>query len=215
MKIYFVRHGESILNLQEIHQNGAVPLSKEGLKQAKRVGKRLAKMPVDSIISSPFERARQTAELIGEAMEKQIAFSSLFVEIKRPTEIEGRPVHDPEVVTIKNMIVENWHDPSWRHSDEENFYDLKDRAIKALKYLTTLKGENVVVVIHGEILRMLVSIMIFGEDLDASQFKKMRVFFNLSNTGLTICEYEKNTWKLVTWNDHAHLKNALIAKYKN
>lgn len=215
MKIYFVRHGESILNLQEIHQNGAVPLSKEGLKQAKRVGKRLTKIPVDRIISSPFARAKQTAELIGEAMGKQVAFSSLFVEIKRPTEIEGRPVHDPEVLTIKTKIVENWHDPHWRHSDEETFYDIKGRAMKALKYLATLKSENVVVVIHGEILRMLVSVMIFGEDLDAHQFKKMRVFFNLSNTGLTICEYEKGSWKLVTWNDHAHLKNALVAKYKN
>lgn len=215
MKIYFVRHGESILNLQEIHQNGAVPLSKEGLKQAKRAGKRLIKIPVDHIISSPFERAKQTAELIGDALGKQVEFSSLFVEIKRPTEIEGKSVRDPKVVTIKNKILENWHDPSWRHSDEETFYDIKGRAIEALTYLTTLKSENVVVVIHGEILRMLVSVMIFGEDLDAHQFKKMRTFLNLSNTGLTICEYEKNSWKLVTWNDHAHLKNALVARYKN
>lgn len=205
MKVYFVRHGESILNQQEIHQNGKVRLSNEGLKQAKKVAKRFQHVPVDVIISSSFIRAHQTAHEIGKKLNQDVITSELFVEFKRPTGIEGRSLYDPEVMAIKKKIVDNWHDPQWRYEDEETFYDIRDRAQEAIANIVARKDENILVVLHGQILRMMIAIMLFGKDVTIPQFQSMQRFLHLSNTGVTVCTYTENQWSLLTFNDHSHL----------
>lgn len=212
IKLYLIRHGESTLNIQEIHQTGDVLLSEEGKRQATRVGKRLTKIPIDALITSPFERAKQTAQIIGNAVGKPITISELFVELKRPTHIEGKPINDPQTVEIKNKIMDNWNNSTYHYSDEENFFDLKMRAIKALDYVNKLQKESV---IHAEFIRILLSIMIFGEALEANVYKKVRKALEMSNTGITLCTLENGTWKLQSWNDHSYLKNALVTRYKS
>ncbi len=51
----------------------------------------------------------------------------------------------------------------------------------------------------------MIFVILFGDRKDPELFKLMRNNSELSNTGLTMCEYSKNKWKLLTLNDHAHL----------
>src|SRR5215469_3758364 len=132
MQLYLVRHGESKGNARDLHQFAHVALSARGQRDAHALARRLADRRIESIVSSTLVRARQTAAIIGDVLQKQIVESPLFVEIKRPSVIEGRLTNEPEVVSIKNTILDNWHDPDWRHSDEETFFDLRARAIRAL-----------------------------------------------------------------------------------
>lgn len=215
MKLYLIRHGESTLNVKEVHQDGKVPLSAEGKVQATRIGKRLKKIHIDRVISSPFERARQTAEIIGKNIGKEVLFSNFFTEMKRPTAIEGKFKNDAKIVEIKEKIMNNWENPHWHHSDEENFFELRNRAISAIHYLVELNSENIIVVTHGEFMRIMICVMIFGNDLQPREFKFIRKFLDLSNTGITLCKFDNGVWKLKVWNDHAHLKNALSFEYKN
>ena len=62
MSIYLIRHGQTDLNAARVIQFPDTPLSKRGEEQARRVGERLAKVPVDLVLSSDYVRARQTAE---------------------------------------------------------------------------------------------------------------------------------------------------------
>jgi broad specificity phosphatase PhoE len=64
MEVYLVRHGESQGNAHGIHQDAQVGLSPRGIEDAGALADRLRHVPIDTIISSPFQRAFQTATII-------------------------------------------------------------------------------------------------------------------------------------------------------
>lgn len=205
MKVYLIRHGESEFNAKGLHQHGGVPLSANGLLQTESLAKRFSNIPVDLIIASPYERTKQTAEAITKVVNKPIRFEPLLREVKRPTEVEGKSFDDPATVAIRRKMEENYTNLEWRHSDEENFSDFKKRGLEALRLIENIKGENIVVVSHAEMIRMLVALMMFGDDLTPDELSHVSKFFRSSNTGITICEYINEDWDMFTWNDHAHL----------
>ncbi|MEG0073797.1 MAG: histidine phosphatase family protein [Clostridia bacterium] len=62
MEIIFVRHAQSVGNLEKkLCGSTDFPLSKQGEKQAKAIGKYLSNMQLDKIYSSPMLRAIDTA----------------------------------------------------------------------------------------------------------------------------------------------------------
>jgi broad specificity phosphatase PhoE len=206
MKIYFVRHGESENFAANQQQGDTSPLSPKGIEQAESLAKRFINTPVDLIISSPHQRAKQTAEIINKNLNKELIIEDLLKENIKPTELDNKSSDDPEVVKIKKQLFEHFDDPEWRYSDEENFFDIKDRAEKALKYLVNLKKENVLVVSHGTIIRMIFVIMMFGKDFTRKEFSAVQEFFGMENTGISIAEQGGyRGWKMQTWNDTTHL----------
>ena len=61
MVLLIVRHGRTVANAEGLLQ-GRVdnPLDEEGVRQAKQIGAALG--PIDVVVSSPLQRALQTAE---------------------------------------------------------------------------------------------------------------------------------------------------------
>jgi broad specificity phosphatase PhoE len=200
MQLYLVRHGESEGNARDLHQYAHVGLSDRGKQEARGLAERLADVSIETIISSTLVRALQTASIIGDVLDKPVVESSLFVEIKRPSEIEGRPQTEPGVVSIKSAILDNWHDPEWRHSDEETFFDLRTRAIHALDFIADQRAESLLIVTHGQFVRLLVSVMALGADLLPREFMQLQRFLTMSNCGVTRCEHRSGNWTLLTWN---------------
>ena len=206
MKLYFVRHGESKLNVLGIHQNAQTELSAKGIQQAKFVANRFRDIKIDLIVASDYLRAQQTAEEIGRSVQKNTVFTPLLREQKRPTVIEGKQVNDPDVLRIHEITRNNVKLTDWHFSDEENFTDLKKRATQFIEYVNLLTEENVLAITHGIILRMIISLLVFGKGLTFTEFDRFRDVFSMNNTGITLCEKTKDgQWKLITWNDHAHL----------
>ena len=65
MKLYFIRHGETVWNTQAKLQGKAdIPLNQEGVALARVTGEALADVPFAAIYSSPLKRALQTAQLV-------------------------------------------------------------------------------------------------------------------------------------------------------
>ncbi len=63
--IYLVRHGQTVWNEEgRLCGSSDVPLSDEGLAQARKLAARLKDIDITAIYSSPLLRARQTAEAI-------------------------------------------------------------------------------------------------------------------------------------------------------
>ncbi len=205
MRLYIVRHGETDLNAQKIHQDHSGRLSSQGVQQAKKIAERFKHISVDRILASPYDRTQHTAEIIAEVVQKPIEYTPLLVEIKRPTIIEGKLYDAPEAIAIKNQIYERFHDPDYRHSDEESFQDLRDRSAVLLHHLLSLPDRNLLLVTHGEFMKVLISVMIFGHDIDPQNALKLYQSLKMSNTGLTICDWNGELWKLISWNDQAHL----------
>ncbi len=65
MNLLLVRHGETSWNREGRYQGRTdIPLSDEGLAQARRLGDRLASVTIDVAMASPLSRARVTAETV-------------------------------------------------------------------------------------------------------------------------------------------------------
>lgn len=212
-RIYLVRHGESEANSAHIHGFGDSPLTSSGRAQADYVASRVAKLPIDTIISSSMTRAHETAEAIAAKTGLPLVVSDLFVECMGPTQIMGKSYTDPDAVSAITQVDENFG-PGYRFNDEENFDDLKERAEKALAYLARVEGSHIAVATHGLFLRVLLASAVFGAQMSARECYHCMWGFETQNTGITILDYvaedyigntRKNPWRVWVYNDHAHL----------
>lgn len=206
MTVYFVRHGEGHHNANNLYSLPEFELTEKGKGEAKAAGGRLKNLPIQLLLVSSFKRTQQTAEIINQEIgNKPIILSDLPVEVRRPSEIAGKRMDLPENKEIRRLMDENSHDPNWRYSDEENFYDLKKRAAEFLKHLEEYKEEHIGVVSHSVFIKMVGLLIMVGDELTPTMFKKAYHTMKLATSGLTICEFENNLWSVVTWNDQAHL----------
>lgn len=217
MKVYFVRHGQSILNAEGKHQFPETPLSKLGLQQAQAVAARFSSIELDTIWSSPMQRAKQTAQAIASVKGMAIVEEPLLAEIRRPSFVQGKGHDDAAVTEYHQGMQEHVFDDDWKMGDAESFTDTHQRAVAVLRKLESLELDSLAVVSHGIFIVHLLSAMMFGESLTKKTFIPIVSFTNLSNTGLTVCEWNTakspNHWRLQTLNDDAHLgevKNGLF-----
>lgn len=206
--IYFVRHGETENNVKNIRQGPEGPLSVRGKDQALATAKRFPKHKghPQVIISSPYERTKETAGIIGNELNMGVEYSDLLVERKNPTEIVGHEGGEKDVRKIVDRIDKSYHADNLRYSDEENFVDLKERAKKLLDYIKYRPEERIMMVTHSNFLKMVASYMLYGEALNASEYNALNYFNPMDNAGITICSYtthwfKKNEWKIIVWND--------------
>lgn len=207
MKIYFVRHGQTEHNVQFLHQNESTMLSEEGIKQAEILAKRFSKIPVDIIFASPMQRTKQTAEIINKKLKKEIVYTDLIREWKRPVEFEGKKGTDPMVLEVYKTINLHQDDPNWHYSNEENFIEFKGRVKKFLDFLTTeVKQENVLVVSHSGPIKMISLLMGLKDMVRPEIFFGFVDTFRIQNTSITFCKNEKDgLWSVEAFNDHRHL----------
>lgn len=207
--VYFVRHGESEGNVGEKWQDSNAKLTADGREQARLAGDRFINKPIDIILSSTMERGKETAEIISKRIGKDIEFSDLFIERRRPKEQIGHDKNAVSVAFVDEVIRENFSDPKFRFSDEENFEDLKVRAGKLLKFLYERKEDNIVVVTHGFFMRMIIGYVTHGEDLNAKEGEQFVRTFHMDNTGITTIKSNENdnnsSWDVYGWNDCEHL----------
>lgn len=210
--IYFVRHGETVLNAKGIRQGREGALTDRGRAQALETAKRFPKEKgkPEVMIASPFERTIETASILSAELNMPVEYSDLLVERKNPTEIIGHAGTEPEVKKIVDLIDKSFHDDNYRYSDEENFADMKERAKKLLEYIKSRPEQRIIMVTHSIFLKMFVSYMLLGENLTAFKYNELSYLNPIENGGITICAYiqEKRwfrkpteEWRLITWND--------------
>jgi probable phosphoglycerate mutase len=206
--IYFIRHGQTELNSKGIRQGPDGPLSPQGVKQVAEVAKRFPteKGKPKAIIASPFQRTRETADIISKVLNMPVEYCDLLVERKNPTEIVGHAGDEREVRSIVDKIDKAYHDDNLRYSDEENFVDLKERARKLLEYIAGRKENQIIMVTHGIFLKMVAAYILEGDKLTASEYNKLSYFNPMDNAGLTICSrkvgfFGKEKWEILVWNN--------------
>lgn len=207
MKLYLVRHGQSIGNVNKIQQHADTPLSELGMSQANELAKRFKSIPLDLILTSHFKRAQTTAEIVANQVGVKLEINELLREIKRPSALEGKPTMDPVAVEVRAQIRANLNDSLWHHSDEENVHELIIRAKEFLKHIESRSEENILAVSHGIFIGAILGNVIFEDLLTPEIYKAMEGSMHLTNTGITLLERVDNKWHLQTWNDNAHLGN--------
>ncbi len=206
--IYCVRHGETEGNTRKMYQQFTTPLSPQGQKQAQQVAHRALHLEHSVIISSHLTRAKETAACIQKSTKQPLVISELFQERQRPSVIRGKFEDDPEALRIAAHLKEYYYttDTSKRHSDEEFFFEMHQRALLALRFLQDRAESHMIVVSHREFITILTLTAIFGEALTGDIYKTFWSHVQHANTGITKLTYRvEKGWKLHTWSDEAHL----------
>lgn len=211
MKVYLVRHGETEANASLKTQGANEPLSHKGEEQARLIAERFRSLPIGKILTSPHLRTMKTAEEIARVTGKTPEHLSLLKEFSWPSAWIGRLRNDPEIQGVRSQIEENWTvAPDTRILDEETFIEIRDRATKTLELLASIHDttQAVAVVSHARFLKVLISVLIHGPAVSGATASALFYRLSLNNTGLTVAEYDekrKESWSLLTINDHAHL----------
>jgi broad specificity phosphatase PhoE len=208
--IYLVRHGESEINVSDVFMDDfSPPLTEVGKEQSRFLAKRAKNLKFEVLIASPFERTKQTAEMIAAETGHGIEFSDLFVERTLPKTLIGRSRTDPEARAVANAAYMSSEQEGEKIDGTESFSEIKERARKALTFLRDRPEENILVVGHGFFTRVLIAHMLYGEKLSGQEFMPLVWGLRTKNTGISVLRYDPadkhRTWWLLAWNDHAHL----------
>src|SRR3990167_2057024 len=109
--IYFVRHGETESNVKRIKQGPEGSLTEKGREQVLATAKRFPKHKghPQIIYASPFERAKETAEIIAKELNLKIKYTDLLKERKNPSEIIGHWGGELEIKQIIDRIDKSYH----------------------------------------------------------------------------------------------------------
>jgi len=208
--VYLVRHGESTENIEPVFQSDDSTLTANGKQQAHLVAAKLATMPVEVLLSSPTQRARETAEIIAGATNKDILYSPLFVEKIKASAISGKPYADPDADALWREAEESIYTPGLRVQDAENYDDIIRRVDDALKLLQDRDENSIVVVTHGYFLRTIVARVLLRKSITGEGLRNIHKAMKTRNTSITTLRFaeafeEGAAWRLEAYNNFDHL----------
>lgn len=198
----FLRHGESLGNAQSRWQGQSdYPLTDKGRAQTRALAQRwqAEHAKFDLILSSPLGRAKETAEIIGSALQVRVEFDALWLE-RAIGEMEGLTAEEvrqkprPPYTTPYDSI----------GGDGEGDWALYLRAGQALHNLLKRPAGNYLVVSHGGLLNQLMN-TITGV---APHVDPSGVRFRFENTAFARVFYfpHQHRWAIDAVNDRAHLQ---------
>jgi broad specificity phosphatase PhoE len=184
MKLYLVRHAESITNVNHLLDDNSLNhvdnnlLSKTGEQQAAELAKRLAKYKFDIIIISPLKRTGETIKPYLEKKRAKVLVSKLTSEWD-VGDFAGKPT-----TALKEFCASHDLDRlTFKPRNGESLLEVYGRAKRFLTYIKrTFAGKSVLVVGHVNFLKCL-DIAITGQDI-----KDFYAIERLANT--EVKEYE-------------------------
>jgi len=159
--IYIVRHGESEGNIGNVRQSPESNLTQVGIEQSKNIARFFDNIKIDHFISSPFNRAKQTADIIKDFIKVDYIEKDFLRERRRPSEQIGKIKKSPESLESVRMYQEAFVRGE-KYKDGEDFNELMGRVKESFDYLDRLDTENILVVTHGTFLRAFLSFIVLG-----------------------------------------------------
>lgn len=207
--LLFARHGETADNRRLVFQGQAgKALNALGRAQAKRLAERMRNHPPDAIVASDLERARETANIVGEAVGLT---PELDPELR---EVDVGAWTGKSHTEVMDLFADEWN--AWasgidvRRGGGETYGELAERIERAVvRAATSHAGKRVLLVSHGGAIKAYVA-KLLGVSADG-----MRALAGVGNCGLTAIERDLRTHKsrLHAWNDTAHLEGLVVDEH--
>lgn len=197
--IYFIRHGETLKNLGYVHQGPEEPLTERGRKQVQQVIAYLQDQRIDTLVSSNYLRARQTAEMIGEVIGLPCAIEPSVREFGRPLSLYGHNHYSFASFRYLLTLYRHRLDLLWDNDGAENLANIRERVQDARLMLESLPGERIAVVSHRIFMSMFTETVCSDKPLSLLRFLLAIVNRRrIPNTGILhfTCDHVRN-WTLV------------------
>ena len=157
MKIYFIRHGETIWNKEKkIQGQSDIPLNEYGRELAYVTADAIKEIPFDIVYSSPLLRAKETAEILVENRNLDIHVDPRLIEMSFG---EGEGESLPEIHSHPEMKLYNFiHNPGEYipPTGGETFKELYERCksfIEDVILPAESQYESMLIVGHGALIR--------------------------------------------------------------
>ncbi|WP_027482437.1 histidine phosphatase family protein [Deinococcus pimensis] len=202
-EFWVIRHAESEWNAAGRYQGQTdVHLSQTGREQAARLAGRLTGMDFDAVYSSDLARAYDTAQAVSRTLAgspevqvdaglREIDVGLLAGKVRREIETEF-----PEYVA--SLRSDPWYA---RRPEGESMADLASRAARTFEELRARHaGQRILVVTHGGVVRVAVSLAIGGHEKD------VWARLSVANTSITRVALSEGGGTLMCFNDTAHLE---------
>ena len=204
-KIYFVRHGETEGNRENLFRGRAdFPLNENGRKQAYALREVLSDVTFDKVFSSPLSRASETAQIV--APKNKI----LIDELLQNMDVGEWAGHKKD--EIKEKYPAKWKE--WAYKPEkmvfpggESIEELYKRCNSFIEKLKDVEGENILVVSHRSVMKALFAAILGLKD---NYFWK----FYFDNASFSLVGYNnKRGYTILRLNDASHIDKSVVEKF--
>ena len=198
---YFIRHGQTDLNLRGIVQGRGVnsPLNDNGIRQAQAFYEAYKSIPFDKVYMSTLLRTHQTVQQFldqGIAAEQLVGLDEISWGI-----YEGKE-QDETIMKGFDHVINSWRagnlDLAIEKGESPNTVVKRQR--EAIDYILSKPEEQTVLVcMHGRALRILLCHL---TGIDVSKMDD----FPHTNTSLYVLQYENDTFEIIDHYNTKHLE---------
>ena len=160
--IIFLRHGQAKNNIERIltGRTPGIPLTEEGINQAEKAAKFLEHMNISAIYSSPIERARHTAEIVGKHNSLDVTIDDRLIELDMG-KFTGVPYDD--IFTSHGNVFMKFYNGELEiaHNGVETFSEVKKRVLGIVDHvIENHPDQNVVLVTHMDPIKAMLSTVV-------------------------------------------------------
>lgn len=160
--IIFLRHGQAKNNTERIlaGRTPGVPLTEEGVEQSEKAAKFLEEMNISAIYSSPIERAKNTAEIVGKHISIDVKIDDRLIELDMG-KFTGKP-YDEIFSSHGNVFMKFYRgELEIAHNGVETFEQVKKRIRDMVDHvIDNHPDENVVLVTHMDPIKAMLSTVV-------------------------------------------------------
>lgn len=178
MKVYLIRHANSVDDLQGLHQNDDTPLVSEKIDILP-----FKALNPEKIYSSNILRAKQTAELLFGDYEV-LDYIHGYI---RPKFLDGvtREVGDK---FWKKHFPELRQNHDWTYDGCESFNDIKERTKKLYYFLNEHACNDIAIVSHRSFLRHFIAYCALGDNYSFANYQDLMFFVKWDNLEMKVVE---------------------------
>lgn len=204
MKLYFVRHGRTVWNLEGRFQgaSGDSPLLSESIDILKQLGQHLKEIPFDTIYSSDLPRAVKSAEIIQSQLQAPCPLKSIpDLREWQLGKLEGlkiatlNAIYPQQIKAFRSNLAQF----DTKMFEAESLYSTTQRTIRFIKSLKESSAERILIVGHGANLTASLRTLLGYKEAH------LRKDGGLANASLTILDTEDfETFTLERWNDTSY-----------
>ena len=204
MKLYFVRHGRTLWNLEGRFQgaSGDSPLLPDSIDILKQLGQYLKEIPFDTIYSSDLPRAVKSAEII----QSQLQAPCPLKIIPDLREWQLGKLEGLKITTLNSIYPQqikafrsNLAQFDTRMFEAESLYSTTQRTIQFIKSLKESSAERILIVGHGANLTASLRTLLGYKEAH------LRKDGGLANASLTILETDDfESFTMERWNDTSY-----------
>ena len=160
--IIFLRHGQAKNNTERIlaGRTPGIPLTEKGIDQAEKAAKFLEDMNISAIYSSPIERAKSTAQIVGNHNSIDVKIDDRLIELDMG-KFTGVP-YDEIFSSHGNVFMKFYKgELEIAHNGVETFTDVKKRVLGMVDHvIENHPNENVVLVTHMDPIKAMLSTIV-------------------------------------------------------